>query len=73
MVIEDMERDATEHGATFTSVGLDNFLCPEKEDYVVEVVSFQQLAYEVAGIPDPEVCEEEEHPCEEEAEFLSAE
>lgn len=73
MVIEDMERDATEHGVTFTRLGLENLLCPEEEDDVVEVVSFQQLAYEVAGIPDPEVREEEEQPCEEEAEFLSAE
>ena len=73
MVIVDMERDETEHGVTFTRVCLENFLCPEEEDDVVEVVSFQQLAYEVAGIADPEVREEVEKPCKEEAEFLSAE
>ena len=35
MVIEDMERDATEHGVTFSRVGLENLLCPEEEDDVV--------------------------------------
>ena len=34
---------------------------------------FDNFAYEVVGIPDLEVREEEEQPCEEEAEFLSSE
>lgn len=72
-VMESMERDVTEHGVAFRRVGLENLIFPDEEGDVAEVVTFKELMYVSAGIPDPENRAENEDICEEEVELLSSE
>lgn len=48
----EMERNATEHGVTFTRAGIDALLNPEEEDDVVESFSFEELVRSAAGVED---------------------
>lgn len=58
--MENMQRDAYEHGGTVTQAGLQNFLNPEEEDNVLEQVNYDDLVREVAGIEDDEAEQEEQ-------------
>lgn len=72
-VVDQMERDANEHGVTFTKVALESLLCPEAEDDVTEVVTMQSLANDVANIDDQELVEHVYEDHDDEVESLSME
>lgn len=55
---ESMERDAKEHGAKFTRVGLENLLNPAEEDDVIEELTLEQLGRDVAGTEVEEIEDE---------------
>lgn len=57
--VESMVRDASEHGVSFTRVGIENLLNPEKEDDVTKETTLELLGREVAGMDDDLVGEEE--------------
>lgn len=51
--LQNMERDATEHGVTFTQAGLENLLKPADENNVVETATREEVIRKIAGIePD---------------------
>ena len=54
-----MARDAEEYGVEVSKASLANILNPHGENDVSESISIEELAKEVANLPDPEVDEDE--------------
>ena len=50
--LQNMERDAKEHGIAYTKTGIQNLLNPGDEDNVVEDLNYDELVREVAGLPE---------------------